>query len=82
VALLGAGAAISSAEALLRGLTRWRLCDPRWTAAAQDGAWTALIVFAFVLGHDVSAGVMGLLAYRLSSPPRLCRALRWGPSIY
>lgn len=66
VIALGVITILVCAEAVLRGLTRWRLGEPRWLAAAHDMSWLVLILVAFVLAGDLSAGVMGLIAFRLA----------------
>ncbi|MFZ4121037.1 MAG: hypothetical protein ACOYKM_05170 [Caulobacterales bacterium] len=66
VIALGLMTILACAEVLLRGLTRWRLGEPRWLAAAHDMSWLVLILVAFILASDISAGVMGLIAFRLA----------------
>jgi hypothetical protein len=68
VAILALGLAYSLAvvDWAVRILARWRLGEGDLAPAAEAAAFHAVLLAGFALCPDVSAGVAGLMAYRLA----------------
>lgn len=62
----GVAYALTAVDWLVRILARWRLGESRPSQTAADASFHAVILAGFVLSNDVSAGVVALIAYRLT----------------
>jgi hypothetical protein len=67
LALAAAACAVTLFETLLRLLTRWRLGEPVGATAAATMSAVTILALAFGASGDVSAGVLGLIAWRAAS---------------
>jgi hypothetical protein len=65
--IIAAGLAYSIAvvDWIVRALARWRLGENPWAAFTGEAALHLALLTAFAICADVSAGVTGLVAYRL-----------------
>ena len=63
---VGVAYALCAVDAVVRVLARWRLGESRPAQVAADASFHVVVLAGFVLSADVSAGVVALIAYRLT----------------